>query len=49
MSPSKPFHIHLSSGTDTANPHEAALPAILPQPELQPAETLAYTQPKKGL
>jgi hypothetical protein len=26
MSPSKPFHIHLSSGRDTADPHAAALP-----------------------
>jgi len=30
MSPSKPFRIHLSFGTDTADPHEAALPANLP-------------------
>jgi hypothetical protein len=30
MSPSKPIHKHLSSGTDTADPREAALPATLP-------------------
>ena len=30
MSPSKPFHVHLSSGTDAADPHEAALPTNLP-------------------